>query len=199
LLPCKIKEEAVVPRRSKIRISKTRIRHHFRHLAQYGVDEIELFREHLHEGRAARQRALKIRAESLPPEAQELLAEEVSELDIISTLANQLSIVALYRVVEINTGHMLAHEFGKAAAKKASDVNKLETLLKNKKGIELAHVPHYRAIKELRELNNEIKHADQNWNETKNLYTLHKAYARLRVKVPAYIFRLAERMKLRYR
>jgi hypothetical protein len=161
-----LKEEAVVPRRSKILITKTRIRHHFRRLAQYGVDEIDLFREQVHEGRAARQRALETRAESLPPEAQEFLADEVSELDIISSLADQLSIVALYRVVEINTGRMLAHEFGKAAAKAASSVTNLEKLLKDKKGIELARVPHYRAIKELRDLNNEIKHADQSWHES---------------------------------
>jgi hypothetical protein len=188
-----------VPRRSKIRISKTRVRHHFRRLAQYGVDEIDLFREQVHEGRADRQRALETRAERLPREAQEFLADEMWELDIISSLADQLSIVALYRVVEINTGRMLAHEFGKAAARAATYVNKLEKLLKDKKGIELAHVPHYRAIKELRDLNNEIKHADRRWHESKKLNTLEKAYARLCPKVPAYIFRLAERMKLRYR
>jgi hypothetical protein len=188
-----------VPRRPKIRISKTRIRHHFRRLARYGVDEIDLFREQVHEGCAARQRALETRAESLPPEAQEFLADEASELDTISSLADQLSIVALYRVVEINTGRMLAHEFGKAAARAAAYVNNLEKLLKDKKGIELARVPHYRAIEELRDLNNEIKHADQSRQESKKLNTLDETYARLRLKVPAYIFRLAERMKLRYR
>ena len=62
-------------------------------------------------------RALERCAESLPPEAQEFLADEVSELDIISCLADELSIVALYRIVEINTGHMLAHEFREARGK----------------------------------------------------------------------------------
>jgi hypothetical protein len=72
------------------------------------VDDIDRFREHVHEGRAQRQRALQRRAESLPPEVQELLANEMSELDIISCLAEELAIIALYRVVELNTGNMLA-------------------------------------------------------------------------------------------
>jgi hypothetical protein len=188
-----------VRRKSRIRISKTRIRDHFRRLAQYGVDDIDRFREQVHDGCAERLRALERRAESLPPEAQEFLADDASELDIISGLADQLSIVALYRVVEINTGRMLAHEFGKAAAKRASTITEVEKLLKDKKDLELARVPHYRAIKQLRLLNNAIKHKDRRWHEGEDLNTLAKAYVRLRAKVPAYIFRLAERMKLRYR
>ena len=171
----------------------------FRRLAQYAVDEIDHFREHVHDGRAERQRALETRAENLPPEAQEFLADEASELDIISCFADQLSIVALYRVVEINTGRMLGHEFGKAAAKEASTISKLEKLFKDRKGVDLARVPHYRAIKELRRLNNEIKHTDRRWRAGEQLNMLDKAYIKLRPKVPAYIFRLAERMKLRYR
>ena len=185
--------------RSKIRIGKTRIRHHFRRLAEYDVDEINRFREHVHEGSAERQQALERRAELLPPEAQEFLADEVSELDIISCLADELSIVALYRSVEINTGRMLAHEFGKRAARAASDVRQLEKFLRNRKGIELTRVPHYRAIDQLRQLNNAIKHSDEHWREGKNRRTLYNAYASLSPKVPAYIFWLAERMKLRYR
>ena len=186
-------------RKSKVRISKTRIRHHFRRLAEDAVDEIDLFREQVRDGCARRQRALNRRAESLPPEAQELLADETSELDIISSPADQLAIVALYRVVEINTRRMLAHEYGPSAAKKASYKDELEKLLKEKKGVELARVPHYAAIQELRELNNKIKHADRHWSEGKQLDTLDKVYAKLRPKVPAYIFRLAERLKLQYR
>ena len=94
---------------------------------------------------------------------------------------------------------MLALEFGKAAAKEASTISKLEKLLKDRKGVDLARVPHYRAIKELRRLNNEIKHTDRRWRAGEQLNMLDKAYIKLRPKVPAYIFRLAERMKLRYR
>lgn len=187
-------------RRSKIRINKTtRIRHLLRQLAQYGVNEIDHFREHAHDACGERRRTLEKRAESLPPDAWDFLADEASELGIVSSLADQLSIVALYRIVEINTGRILAHEFGKPAARAASSICRLKKLLKAQKGIDLAQVPHYRAIEQLRLLNNEIKHADRLWYEVKNLKTLEKAYARLSPKVPAYIFRLAERMKLRYR
>jgi len=79
------------------------------------------------------------------------------------------------------------------------------------KGIDLASVPHHRAVDELRLLNNAIKHNDERvdeklaqryprrWRKGKKLSGLDKAYDRLRPKVPAYIFRLAERMKLRYK
>jgi hypothetical protein len=186
-------------RKSKIRISKTRIRHLFRQLAQGGVDEIDQFREHVRDACAERQRILERRAERLAPDAQEFLGDEASELDNISCLADQLSIVALYRIVEINTGRMLAHEFGKPAEKAASYIGELKKLLKAKKGIDLIELPHYRAIEQLRLLSNDIKHGDQRWYEVKNRKTLEKAYARLSPKVPAYIFRLAERMKLQYR
>jgi len=163
------------------------------------VDDIDRFREHVRDASAERQRVLQKRTETLPPEAQELLADETYELDLISSLADQLSIVALYRVVEINTGRMLAHEFGKTAAKLAYSKPKLEKLLKEKKGLALTSVPHYRAIERLRLLNNQIKHADPRWNDDTKLNALNKAYVRFRPKVPAYIFRLAERMKLQYR
>ena len=185
-----------MPRKTKFRLSKARIRHLIRRLAEDEVDDVDRFREHVHDARAKRQSALQKRAESLPLEVQEFLADETRELDIISRLADQLSIVALYRVVETNTGRMVAHEFGKAAAKKATYIEELKKLLREKKGVELTRVPHYRAIDELRRLNNEIKHAGL---EGKKLDTLGMAYARFRPKVPAYIFRLAERMRLRYR
>jgi hypothetical protein len=188
-----------VPRRSRLRVSKTRIRHLMRRFAQHEVDDIDRFREHVHEGRAQRQRALQRRTESLPPEMQELLADQMSELDVISSLAEELTIIALYRVLELNTGRMLAHEFGKARIKKekvASNVGTLKKFLRKERGIDLCSVPHYQAINQLRCLNNKIKHEGLG---DKELKTLDKAYVRLRPKVPAYIFRLAERLKLRYR
>lgn len=195
-------------RKSKIRTNKTRIRHHIRRIAEYAVEDIDRFREHVDQGRAARFRSLKKRAEDLPPDAQEFLADELYQLQSVSHLADQLSIIALYRVVELTTGRMLAHEFGKAAEKKASDIAKVLHLLKNEKGVDLASVPHYRTIDELRHLNNAIKHSGRvtkelakypRWKEGDQLTGLAEAYERLRPKVPPYIFRLAERMKLRYK
>lgn len=195
-------------RRAKIRISRTRrIRHFFQIIANIRAEEIDRFREHVHDARAARQRSIHKRAVELPPEAREFLADDIAELDMVSQLADQLSIVALYRVVELSTGQILAHEFGKSAGDKASDIRKVRDLLKQK-GVDLAAIPHYRAIDELRLLNNAIKHEGHvtnalaeysRWKEGDELTGLDKAYARLRPKVPAYILRLAERMKLRYK
>lgn len=195
-------------RKSKIQTNKTRIRHHIRRIAEYAAEDIDRFREHVDQGRAARCRSLKKRAQDLPPDAQEFLADEIYQLDSVSHLADQLSIIALYRVVELTTSRMLAHEFGKATEKKASDIAKVRDLLKNQKGVDLASVPHYRTIDELRLLNNAIKHSGRvtkelakypRWKEGDHLTGLAEAYERLRPKVPPYIFRLAERMKLRYK
>lgn len=147
-------------------------------------------------------------AANLPPEAQEYLADELAETDIAANLADQLSIVALYRVVELITGRMLAHEFGAGAERDATYVDKLAARLKTK-GIDPKSVPHYRAVDELRLLNNAVKHAGQithqlaaaypRWKEGDELTGLDAAYERLRPKIPAYVLRLAERMKLRYK
>jgi biotin operon repressor len=194
--------------RRKIHISKTRVRHHVRRIAEYGAEEIDRFREHVHNAHAAQQRSIHKRAARLPPEAQEFLADEIAELDTVSQLADQLSLVALYRVVELTTARILAHEFGTGAAGNASAFRKVKDLLKQK-GVDLATVPHYRAINELRLLNNAIKHKGRvteelakeysRWKVGGELTKLDKAYARLRPKIPAYILRLAERMKLRYK
>jgi hypothetical protein len=200
--------KAWLARRSHIRISKTRVRHYFRRRAEFDVKEIDWFRDHLAEAHEARQRSVDRRASGLSPEAQEFLADELWELDIVARLADQLSIVALYSVVELNTGLMLAYEFGKGARKDASYVRKLSKRLKTK-GIDLKTVPHYRAFDELRLLNNAVKHAGRvtkelaaeypRWKEGKELTGLDRAYERLRPKVPAYIFSLAQRMRLRYK
>jgi hypothetical protein len=97
--------------------------------------------------------------------------------------------------VEINIVRMLAHEFGNVAAKKANTMPEWKKLLRNKKGLDLASLPHYRTIDELRCLNNKIKHEDWDWRDG----NLDKAYARLRPKVPAFIFCLAVGMKLIYK
>jgi hypothetical protein len=193
----------------KFRISKTRrIRSYFRRLADGECDDIDRFRKHVRAGSTKRKRALEKRAQSLPPEIQELLAEDLWELDRISCLADQLSIVGLYRIAEIDTARMLGHGFGKAAMRNASSVDNLKKFLKQK-NVALASVPHFRAIDELRLLNNAVKHDGRvtkqlsqkyrGWREGEKLEGLDKAYDRLRPKVPVYIFRLAQRLKLRYK
>jgi hypothetical protein len=75
--------------------------------------------------------------------------------------------------------------------------------------IDIKRIPHYRAVNELRLLNNAIKHAGRvtaelakeypRWKQGRNLTGVGAAYERLRRPVPSYIFRLAERLKLRFK
>jgi hypothetical protein len=173
-----------------------------------GVEELDRFRAHVRDAAAAQRRSIERRAAGLPDEVQEFLADDLHELDGISDLADQLAIVALYRVVEINTGRILAHRFGAAARGNASYVGRLRKLLKQH-GVDIERIPHYRAVNELRLLNNAIKHAGHvtaelaseyaRWKQDQELTGLGAAYERLKGRVPSYIFRLAERLKLRFK
>jgi len=177
-------------RKSKFKLSKTnRIRQHVRRLAEYGVDDIQKFRELVSEASARRKNSFDKRMAA----DDDFFADATSELDTISRLTDELSIVALYRVVEAVTAKMLIHELGSAVrADKMYQINEVKNALKTRKNLELKAVPYYSAMDELRRLNNEIKHTDG-----RGLSGLDKKYERFSRKVPIYIFRLAERMKLR--
>src|SRR5258708_38385780 len=82
-------------------------------------------------------RSIERRADDLPAEVQEFLADDLHELDAISDLADQLAIVALYRAVEINTGRIMAHKFGPAALRNASSIRALRTFLMQQQGINI--------------------------------------------------------------
>jgi hypothetical protein len=139
---------------------------------------------------------------------QEFLADDLHELDAISDLADQLAMVALYRVVEINTGRILAHKFGAGARRNAPYFGRLRTFLMQQ-GVDIERIPHYRAANELRLLNSAIKHAGHvtaelaneypRWRQGQQLADLGAACERLKVRVPSYIFRFAECLKLQFR
>jgi hypothetical protein len=177
-------------RKRKFKLSKTRIRGFMRRLAEYGVDDIDIFRELVSEASTKRKRSLdKLMADD------DFFAGAASELDTISRLTDELSIVALYRVVEVVTAKMIIHDLGSAVrADRMYQIVEVKRVLKTHKNLELKTVPYYGAMDELRRLNNDIKHTDG-----RDLSKLDRKYDRFRRKVPLYIFRLAERMKLRYR
>jgi hypothetical protein len=195
-------------RKRRISRRKIRIRAFLRRFAEHEVDTIDRFRAHVRDAAAAQRRSIERRADGLPAEVQEFLADELNELDVILDLADQLAIVALYRVVEINTGRILAHKFGTAVRRNASNIRTLRTFLMRQQGINIARIPHYRAMNELRLLNNAIKHAGRvtaelsneypRWRQGQELAQLGAAYERLKGRVPSYIFRFAERVQLRY-
>jgi hypothetical protein len=178
-----------------------------RQFAENEVETIDHFRTHVHAAAAAQRHSIRQHANDLPDEVQEFLADDLYELDAISDLADQLAIVALHRVVENNTGRILAHKFGAAAGRNASYIGRLHAFL-TRHGIDIGFVPHYRAVNELRLLNNAIKHAGHvtaelaneypRWKQGRELAGLGTAYERLRGRVPSYIFHFAERVKLRF-
>jgi len=165
-----------------------------RRLAEYGADDIDKFRELVSEASTKRRRSYeKLAADD--DDDDDFFAGVASELDTISRLTDKLSIVALYRVVEVVTARMMIHDLGTAVrADKMYKIDEVERALKAHKNLELRTVPYYGAMNELRRLNNDIKHTDG-----RDLGKLDKKYDRFRRKVPLYILRLAERMKLRYR
>jgi hypothetical protein len=178
----------------------------FRKVAAYEVDTIDRFRAHVRDAAAAQQHSIQRRAEKLPAEARELLAEDLNELDVISDFADELAIVALYRVVEINRGRILVRKFPAAPSRMASYIDRLRTFLKQQ-GVVLDHIAHHRAVEELRLLNNAIKHDAgyvsaelaskyPRWKQGAKLAGLGAAYERLKGRVPTYILRFAQRIKL---
>jgi hypothetical protein len=203
-----VEGKTVLARKFRIPKRKIQIRGFLRHFAESQAYEVDLFREHVHSAAASERRSIDRRAAELPEEAQEFLSEEVDILKSIAGLADQLAIVVLYRVVELNTGRILRHKFGTTVAGKTFSIDRVGEILKKQLGIKIESVPHYRAIDELRLLNNCIKHegrvskqlADRysRWKQGVELTDLGAAYERLRPKVPAYIFRLAQRVKLRF-
>jgi hypothetical protein len=179
-----------------------------RQLAENEVDTIDRFCAHAHDAAAKQRHSIERRADGLPEEVQELMADDLYELDVISKLADQLAIVALHRVVEINTGKILTHRFGATSGSNASYIGRLSKFLREH-GINIKRIPHYRAVNELRLLDNAIKHARHvttelaneypRWKRGQELDGLEATYERLKRHVPSYIFRFAERLKLRFR
>ncbi len=196
-------------RKRKIASRKTYIRAFFRQAAENEVDTIDRFRAHVGYAAATERQSIRQRADDLPVDVQEMLADDLYELDLITNLADHLAVVAPYRVVEINTQRMLNQKFGTTAARgKAFQWRTLRNFLSGD-GIEIDKIPHYHAINELRLLNNAVKHAGRvsselardypRWKVGNELTDLGAAYERFKGHVPPYILRLAERLKLRFR
>ena len=190
---------------------KTRIRHVIQRMAEQDIDTIDSFRAHIEEGAVARRSAIERLAAGLSDDqAQDYLADNfadnLAELDVISALGNEFAIVGLYRVVEVFRGRILRALYGSASPNTAYMLRVRDFLLKHH-GIDVDRIPHYRAINELRLLNNAIKRdaavvtaelaqAFPRWKEGKRLTGLDAAYERLKSHVASYIFAFATRVKL---
>jgi hypothetical protein len=129
-------------------------------------------------------------------EGMEDYAEESYELDAVSALFSQLSAVALYSVIEIRTKSALGTRYTADEIRTASNFHQLKRLFRKATGSDLASMPEYASIDELRCLNNSYKHSGTvneelatfpGWQLNMPLGNVRSAIARLRPKVPLYL------------
>jgi hypothetical protein len=101
-------------------------------------------------------------------------------------LAHELSIVALYKKIEITVGRAVKIAYPDAPAGSFFKIKELKNFLTNK-GIDISRLSGYPGMDETRTLNNAIKHsgtvseelANYGWTKGAPLSDLDKAYARL--------------------
>ena len=130
------------------------------------------------------------------------LASNYEILEDIKDLSEQLAIVALYRIVELNMKKILLWRYPKEEVQKLRRIDYIANRL-SKDGIKLEKVHHYKAVDEIRLLNNAVKHENKvtkdlekygSYKEGKELKNLGKAFNRLSLKVPRFLRFLAEKV-----
>ncbi len=123
-------------------------------------------------------------------------AEEAYELFDLRALFSQLSAVALYSVVEIRTKAALKGLATETELAGAFQIKTVHNLFRRYAHADMASLPHYIAIDELRCLNNSFKHNgfvnDQlavypGWTLHRPLGNIESAIRRIRPLVPAYL------------
>jgi hypothetical protein len=120
-------------------------------------------------------------------------------LEDIKCLSEQLAIVAIYRIVELNMKKILLWRYPKEEVEKLKRIDYIAKRL-SKDGIKLEGVPHYKAVNEIRLLNNAVKHENKvtkdlekyrGYKEGNELTNLGRAFNRLSLKVPRFLRFLA--------
>jgi hypothetical protein len=129
---------------------------------------------------------------------QSLIEDRLTE-DDIRQLGEELSIVALYRVLELTTKQIIKARFGDQ--RWASDIRQLKRELA-RIGVDLEQVDHFQVANETRLLNNSIKHNGRvsaelarkfsSWTVDDELRGLVAAFYRLAPGVPHYLKALAK-------
>jgi hypothetical protein len=128
---------------------------------------------------------------------QDALSDEVYFLEEVEKLSNELAIIALYKKMEITTKRAVSIAFPKVPTHSLFKVNHLKKSLL-RQGVDITSLAHYRAMDEVRCLNNSIKHdgtvgtelaAYPAWKKKKGqpLMNLDVAYMRLAPKCAVYM------------
>lgn len=136
-------------------------------------------------------------------EGLEFYADEAYVLDSIRTLVAELRVIGLYRVVELNAAKMIDSRFGSGVAQREQThkFHRLRHFLRSEVGTDIAQLPDYPAVDELRCLNNAVKHAGvvsaelakySNWRKGEELDNLDSVLSRLQPSVPIFLAALAD-------
>ncbi|MEO7418465.1 MAG: hypothetical protein ABI163_15500 [Thermoanaerobaculia bacterium] len=175
----------------------------FAQVAESETRHVMRFREHLKVHHSREIKALYEQPEELDAEYADLLADDRYFLDEVLSLADQLAIIALYRIVEFNVKSLMGHVLPGVSSRKYSSIMGLHEVLNNSFNIDLNQVPFYHSMNELRLINNAIKHegvvdaelaAYPAWTQGGDLVGLDTAFERLAPDVPKYIEALASKV-----
>ena len=170
-----------------------------RQISEREIQQVGRFREHVRTHHSLEVAALENLPEDVDPEYAELASADVQLLDDVLGLSDELAIVALYRVVELETKALFRFLAKKSASRELSSVANLRERLAKDFGIDLDKIPFYPSVNELRLLNNAIKHekvagselVKYGWTEGGILVGLDGAFERIAPDVPRYLEALA--------
>jgi soluble cytochrome b562 len=131
---------------------------------------------------------------------RDYLEERIMYLYATKVLGDELSIIALYKKIEIHTNRIIKRKFPTRDAKKLSDIK----YLKDKLQLDIKTVEGYSSLNELRLINNSIKHEGKvsaelakqfpSWKEGAKLSDLDLSYKRLLPGVNQYVKDLVEKL-----
>lgn len=164
----------------------------------FGLEEIERFMDAFSASHHQQQEHLKqcigeLRSDdTCPDEVKDdyemiFVPDNVYFLDEMKKLADQLAIVALYKKLEIETKGIIRCAYPDIQPKKLYKIKELKEELSGK-GISIESLKNYKAMNEVRCINNDIKHnghvgselaALSGWTKDKPLEGLDKAFQRL--------------------
>jgi hypothetical protein len=159
------------------------------------TDTLDEFRSHLETSLKRRQRSLQEQYDELADDqfhdAQDMdgykshLAEQMSDAAEVQKLADELTIIALYKQIELHSKRVAIKNFPDLNVKQLFNIATMKKVLP----FDIEALPNFAALDELRLLNNAIKHEGKVswelaqkfpfWVQGEELKELGKAYSRL--------------------
>jgi hypothetical protein len=166
------------------------------------INIVRDFRYHFEKQYRSEVRRLEQRAvRAAGTDEEGAISEEYAVLDEIRALTDEMAVVALYRIVELNTQAILRWRY-KAKAKQLYRFDRMAQRLKRDLRLDVQKLPNFRSADELRLINNAIKHTRKvspelatypGWVEGQKLSKLGDTFERFaqRNTIPIYLESLA--------